>query len=121
MNGNTAWRLERDPGGLATLTIDRPGSSANTLGKPVLLELDSLLGELESAPPSGVIFRSGKSSGFIAGADIREFTAFRNAEEALAHITVGQRVFDRIEALPCPTVAAISGFALGGGLEMAMA
>ena len=121
MNDSSAWRLERDSGGIATLTIDRPGGSANTLGQPVLLELEAKLSELAAAPPSGLVIRSGKTSGFIAGADIREFTTFRNAEEALAHITVGQRVFARLEALPCPTVAALAGFALGGGLELALA
>ncbi len=121
MNDTSAWRLERDSGGIATLTIDRPGGSANTLGQAVLLELEAKLSELAAVPPSGLIIRSGKASGFIAGADIREFTAFRNAEEALAHITVGQRVFAKLEALPCATVAALAGFALGGGLELALA
>ncbi|MDE2221173.1 MAG: enoyl-CoA hydratase/isomerase family protein, partial [Gammaproteobacteria bacterium] len=121
MNDTNAWRLERGSGDIATLTIDRPGGSANTLGQPVLLELEARLAELAAAPPAGLVIRSGKPSGFIAGADIREFTNFRNAAEALAHIRVGQRVFARLEALPCPTVAAISGFALGGGLELALA
>ena len=121
MNDTSAWRLERASDGIATLTIDRPGGSTNTLGQAVLLELEARLAELEAAPPAGLVIRSGKTSGFIAGADIREFTAFRNAEEALAHITVGQRVFARLEALPCATVAALAGFALGGGLELALA
>ena len=121
MNDNPAWRLERGDDGIATLTIDRPGGSANTLGKPVLLELEARIAELAAAPPKGLVIRSGKSSGFIAGADIREFTSFKDAEEALAHIKVGQRVFDKLEALPCPSVAAIAGFALGGGLELALA
>ena len=121
MNDNAAWRLERGDEGIATLTIDRPGGSANTLGQPVLLELEARLAELAAAPPTGLIIRSGKPSGFIAGADIREFTSFKNATEALAHIKVGQRVFAQLEALPCPSVAAIAGFALGGGLELALA
>ena len=121
MNESSAWRLERGDDGIAMLTIDRPGGSANTLGKPVLLELEARLAELAAAPPKGLVIRSGKSSGFIAGADIREFTSFKNADEALAHIKVGQRVFDRLEALPCPSVAAIAGFALGCGLELALA
>jgi 3-hydroxyacyl-CoA dehydrogenase/enoyl-CoA hydratase/3-hydroxybutyryl-CoA epimerase len=121
MNDTNAWRLERGSDGIATLTLDRPGSSANTLGQPVLLELEARLAELAATPPAGLVIRSGKPSGFIAGADIREFTTLRNAEEAFAHITVGQRVFARLEALPCPTVAAIAGFALGGGLELALA
>jgi len=121
MNESSAWRLERDTDGIATLTIDRPGGSANTLGQAVLLELEQQLAALRAAPPRGLVVRSGKASGFIAGADIREFTTFRNATEAFEHIRIGQRVFDQLEALPCPTVAALAGFALGGGLELALA
>ena len=121
MNNDSAWQLTRDADGIATLTIDRPGSSANTLGQSVLLELEALLATLRAAPPRGLIVRSGKGSGFIAGADIREFTSFRNATEAFDHIRIGQRIFDQLEALPCPSVAAIAGFALGGGLELALA
>ena len=121
MNDYKAWRLEREGTGIASLTIDRPGSSANTLSQSVLLELETLLAELRAAPPSGVILRSGKASGFIAGADIREFSSFRNATDGFEHIRTGQRIFEQLEALPCPTVAAISGFALGGGLELALA
>ncbi len=121
MNNSTAWRLERDGDGLVTLTIDRPGSSVNSLSQAILLELGTRLSELEAAPPSAVIIRSGKPSGFIAGADIREFTTFRDTADAFEHIRIGQRIFDQLEALPCPTVAAISGFALGGGLELALA
>ena len=121
MNNDSAWQLIRDADGIATLTIDRPGSSANTLAQAVLLELEAVLATLHAAPPRGLIVRSGKGSGFIAGADIREFTTFRNAAEAYEHIRIGQRVFDQLEALPCPTVAAMAGFALGGGLELALA
>ena len=121
MNSSNAWRIERDADGIASLIIDRPGSSANSLSQAVLLELGAALRELAAQPPKGVIVRSGKTSGFIAGADIREFTTFRDAADAFEHIRIGQRVFDQLEALPCPTVAAISGFALGGGLELALA
>ena len=121
MSNDGAWQLTRDADGIATLTIDRPGGSANTLSQAVLLELEAHLATLRAAPPRGLIVRSGKSSGFIAGADIREFTTFRNATEAYEHIRIGQRILDQLEALPCPTVAAMAGFALGGGLELALA
>ncbi|HEV7432671.1 MAG TPA: 3-hydroxyacyl-CoA dehydrogenase NAD-binding domain-containing protein [Steroidobacteraceae bacterium] len=121
MNTNSAWRMERDEQGIVSLVIDRPGSSVNTLSQAILLELETLLGELQATPPRGVMIRSGKASGFIAGADIREFTSFRDAADAFEHIRIGQRIFDRLAELPCPTVAAISGFALGGGLELALA
>ena len=121
MNDPTAWRLTRDANDIAILLLDRPGTSANTLSKCVLLELDALLTSLLTRPPTGLIVRSGKPSGFIAGADIGEFTELRSEAEALQHIQLGQRVFDRLAALPFPTVAAIAGFALGGGLELALA
>ncbi len=121
MSTSTAWRLDREADGIACLTLDRPGTSANSLSRAVLLELGELLRSLHADPPRGLIVRSGKASGFIAGADVREFTQFRSEADALETIGNGQRVFAQLEALPCPTVAAIQGFALGGGLELALA
>jgi 3-hydroxyacyl-CoA dehydrogenase/enoyl-CoA hydratase/3-hydroxybutyryl-CoA epimerase len=120
MNAASAWTTERDADGIAWLTLDRPGSSANTLGSPVLEELDRIVAGLEAQPPRGVVLRSAKKSGFVAGADVTEFTRLANEAEALALIRRGQRVIARIEALPCPSVAALHGFALGGGLELAL-
>jgi len=121
MNTAAAWKIERDADGIVWLTLDKPGTSTNVLGQAVLQELGTHLGPLEADPPRGVVIRSGKPNGFIAGADIKEFTGFRNAADAYALIRAGQLVFDRLESLPCPTVAAIHGFALGGGLELALA
>jgi 3-hydroxyacyl-CoA dehydrogenase/enoyl-CoA hydratase/3-hydroxybutyryl-CoA epimerase len=121
MNSTEAWRLERDAGGIATLTFDKPGGSANTLGRAELVAFGARMDELAADPPRGLVIRSGKPSGFIAGADIREFTAFASEREALEQIQLGQRVLARLASLPCPTVAAIHGFALGGGLELALA
>jgi 3-hydroxyacyl-CoA dehydrogenase/enoyl-CoA hydratase/3-hydroxybutyryl-CoA epimerase len=120
MNVASAWSSERDADGIAWLTLDRPGTSANTLGGTVLEELDRIIGGLEAQPPRGIVLRSAKKSGFIAGADVTEFTTLANETEALALIRRGQHVIDRIEALPCPSVAVIHGFALGGGLELAL-
>jgi 3-hydroxyacyl-CoA dehydrogenase/enoyl-CoA hydratase/3-hydroxybutyryl-CoA epimerase len=120
-NEAPAWKLDRDADGIAWLTLDKPGSSANVLSREVLVELGALLSVLEQEMPRAVIVRSAKASGFIAGADIKEFTVLRNATEAYALIRSGQQVLDRLAALRCPTVAAINGFALGGGLELALA
>ena len=121
MNEPAAWQLTRAADGIATLTLDRPGGSANSLSRAVMQELGEQLKALQAQPPRGLIVRSGKSSGFIAGADIREFTQLRNQADALQLIRGGQQVCDQLAALPCPTVAAIQGFALGGGLELALA
>ena len=69
----------------------------------------------------GVVFRSGKPSGFIAGADIREFQAFDAQGTVKDALFRGQQVFQRIAELPCPTVAAIHGYCMGGGTELALA
>ncbi|NBU25914.1 MAG: hypothetical protein EBS39_09935, partial [Gammaproteobacteria bacterium] len=114
-------RLETDAEGIAWLTLDKADASANTLGSGMLREADEVLRRLEAAPPRGLVIRSAKRSGFIAGADINEFTTLQSVEQAETLVRAGQSVIDRIEALPCPSVAAIEGFALGGGLELALA
>ncbi|MBV8740516.1 MAG: enoyl-CoA hydratase/isomerase family protein, partial [Sinobacteraceae bacterium] len=121
MSATGAWSIETDVDGIAWLTIDKPGTSANVLSSFILAELDGLLGPLRSAPPRAVIVISGKKSGFIAGADIKEFTAIHDLEQGYRLIRTGQDVLSRLESLPCPTVAAVHGFALGGGLELALA
>jgi 3-hydroxyacyl-CoA dehydrogenase/enoyl-CoA hydratase/3-hydroxybutyryl-CoA epimerase len=116
----TCWTL-RIEGGIARLSLDVPGVSANALSKTVMLELDAQLAALEKNLPRALIVESGKSSGFIAGADIKEFTTLADPAMAFELVRTAQKVLDRLEALPCPTVAAINGFALGGGLELALA
>jgi 3-hydroxyacyl-CoA dehydrogenase / enoyl-CoA hydratase / 3-hydroxybutyryl-CoA epimerase len=120
-NEEAAWKMDRDAEGIAWLTLDKPGTSANVLSRSVLTQLGELLQTLAAEMPRAVIVRSAKKSGFVAGADIKEFTGLRNASEAYSLIRAGQQVLDRLAALPCPTVAAVHGFALGGGLELALA
>ncbi|MEP7243504.1 MAG: 3-hydroxyacyl-CoA dehydrogenase NAD-binding domain-containing protein [Gammaproteobacteria bacterium] len=121
MNTPSAWKMERDADDIVWLTLDKPGTSANVLSRSVLEELGQLIDPLMADSPKGVVIRSGKASGFVAGADIKEFTGFKSATDAYGLIRSGQRVLERLESLPCPTVAAINGFALGGGLELALA
>ena len=116
-----AWKLETDAGGIAWLAFDKPGTSTNVLSRDTLLELDRHLSALERAPPRGLVIRSAKSSGFIAGADVKEFVELKNVEQGVQMVRSAQGVLARIEALPCPSVAIIHGFALGGGLELALA
>jgi 3-hydroxyacyl-CoA dehydrogenase/enoyl-CoA hydratase/3-hydroxybutyryl-CoA epimerase len=115
------WRLETDPERIAWLTMDVQGASANTLGTDVMRQLDERIAEVEAARPRALVIRSAKDSGFIAGADISEFSGLKDQEPANRLARAGQQVFDRLAALSMPTVAAIHGFALGGGLELALA
>jgi len=115
------WRLETDNDGIAWLCIDKADTGANVLSGEVLHELADILTPLEQDPPRGLVIWSAKKSGFVMGADINEFTTLTSAKQAYALVRLGQQLFDRLEALRCPTIAVINGFALGGGLELAMA
>lgn len=117
----THWHSETDEKGIVWLCLDKADSSANVLSGAVLSELAGRLKPLRQTPPTGLVLYSGKSNGFVMGADINEFTTIENPEQAYELIRRGQQVLDEVEALPCPTVAAINGYALGGGLELAMA
>ena len=121
VTGSGCWRSERDADGIAWLTLDKPHTSTNVLSSAVLKELEALLSELRKSPPRGLIVISAKKTGFVAGADIKEFTSLDSPESAYRLIHAGQQILDQLEALPCPSVAAIHGFALGGGLELALA
>jgi 3-hydroxyacyl-CoA dehydrogenase/enoyl-CoA hydratase/3-hydroxybutyryl-CoA epimerase len=116
-----AWRIEFDADEIGWLTLDKPGSSVNVLSSTVLLEGERLIATLAGRALRGLVIRSAKPSGFIAGADIREFTTLESEGAVLAHIRLGQRLCAALEALPFPTVATLHGFALGGGLELALA
>ena len=121
MSAATNWTLESDADGIAWLTFDKPGTSTNVLAHDVMAELDAHVKAFTASPPRGLVIRSGKAGGFIAGADVREFVQLKTAEQAYELVRPAQRIFDAIERLPCPTVAIIHGFALGGGLELALA
>lgn len=115
------WKLERDADGLAWATLDVADASTNTLGAAVMLELASLLDELDRQPPKGLVIRSGKAAGFIAGADIDEFSRIDSPAAARALVERGWNLFNRLAALPYPTLALVRGHCLGGGVELALA
>ena len=120
-NRSTHWRLVTDSDGVAWLALDKAGASTNSLSREVMEELAAILGDLAKALPRALIVTSAKKRGFIAGADIKEFVGIRTPDQAYELIRRGQEVLDQLAALGCPTVAAINGFALGGGLEVALA
>ncbi len=115
------FKLTRDSDGIAWLLFDREGTSANTLSASVLEEFETVITALESERPAGIVIRSAKPSGFIAGADVNEFRGVTDPREVETRMTRAHAVVDRLEALKVPTVAVIHGFCLGGGLEVALA
>jgi 3-hydroxyacyl-CoA dehydrogenase/enoyl-CoA hydratase/3-hydroxybutyryl-CoA epimerase/3-hydroxyacyl-CoA dehydrogenase/enoyl-CoA hydratase/3-hydroxybutyryl-CoA epimerase/enoyl-CoA isomerase len=119
----SALRLEVVDGGIGLLTFDQPGSRANTLNQSVLAELDRLATELSRRTDlRGLVLKSGKPGMFIAGADLRELGSGRmTPDQARAMTQFGHLILLRFEALPYPTVAAIEGACMGGGLELALA
>ena len=115
------FKVTQDGDGIAWLLFDREGASANTLSADVMEEFDRILAELESQRPAGLVIRSAKKSGFIAGADVNEFRGVSDSSIVEAAIGRAHAVIDRLEALRVPSVAVIHGFCLGGGLEVALA
>ncbi len=106
---------------LATITIDRP-KKLNALNKETIAELHSAFKELEESEDTRIIIVTGSGEkAFVAGADISEFSNF-NEDQGSELAKKGQKIlFDFIENLSIPVMAAVNGFALGGGLELAMA
>ena len=107
---------------VAVITMDIPGESMNVLKASFADEIDAMLKQLANdSTLKGVVFISGKKDSFIAGADISMLDACQTAEQAETIAAMGQQMFDRLEQLRLPVVAAIHGPCLGGGLELALA
>jgi 3-hydroxyacyl-CoA dehydrogenase/enoyl-CoA hydratase/3-hydroxybutyryl-CoA epimerase/3-hydroxyacyl-CoA dehydrogenase/enoyl-CoA hydratase/3-hydroxybutyryl-CoA epimerase/enoyl-CoA isomerase len=120
--GRPALRLEEREGGIAVITFDLPDSKANTLGQAVQGEFEGLLNGFQNRSDlRGLILRSGKPGMFIAGADLKELGGKFTAEQARFATKRMLDILAGFEALPFPTVAAIDGSCMGGGLELALA
>jgi 3-hydroxyacyl-CoA dehydrogenase/enoyl-CoA hydratase/3-hydroxybutyryl-CoA epimerase len=115
------WHAQSRDDGVVVLSFDKAGTGVNTFSQDVLIELDGILERLRLEPPKGLVIRSAKASGFIAGADIKEFQTFDARGTVGDAIARGQGVFQRIAELPFRSVAAIHGFCMGGGTEIALA
>ncbi len=114
------WRLAAEDG-IAWLTLDRAGESANTLSEDVLVELNDMLDAVAEAGARVLAIRSAKPNGFAAGADIREFRGVTEPAQIEERLRQAHRLIDRLAEFPVPTVAVIHGNCLGGGLELALA
>jgi len=115
------WQAGLRADGVLVLSFDRADARVNTFSQDALIELDTLLERIAIDPPGALIIRSGKPSGFAAGADLTEFQDYDRKGTVGDVIHRGQQVFQRLAELPCPTVAAIHGFCMGGGTELALA
>ncbi len=111
--------FEASEDGIAVLTVNRP-QKLNALNREMLGEIDDVLARMESDEALKALIVTGAGEkAFVAGADIQELAAATATEAHFVSLR-GQRIFRRLEMLPKPTIAAVNGFALGGGMELAM-
>lgn len=117
----TAFALE-DRGGIAIVTFDTPNDTVNKISSAAAWELEEILQRLEGDDRvKALVLRSGKPDIFIAGADIAEFAGVESLDEGIRLSKDAQLLMQRVADFPRPTVAAIHGACLGGGLELALA
>ena len=116
------WTKDVDVNHIAWLGLNCPKTTANTISHDVLDELNILLQKIgKDETLKGLVIYSEKKSGFIAGADIHTFSAYKEPEQVRDFLRKGLSVFNRLEQLTIPTVAMIDGFCMGGGFELALA
>ncbi len=119
------WRFNVDFEGIAWAVMDRKGESMNSLGRRATEELGEIVKTVEAAAAGGevkgLVIMSAKDRSFIAGADIREFEGFDTEEKIKDVVRQTLELIDRIDRLPVTVVAAIHGYCLGGGFELALA
>lgn len=122
-SANPAFEVDDD--GVGWITFDDPSRKLNVFDESVMRRLAEVLASARSRAEDGsmkaLVFRSGKSRGFVAGADVTAIEAVEDPAEGEQASRMGQAIFGEIESLPVPTVAAINGLCLGGGTELALA
>jgi 3-hydroxyacyl-CoA dehydrogenase/enoyl-CoA hydratase/3-hydroxybutyryl-CoA epimerase len=115
------WHYGEPEDGILRVRIEREGEPVNSFARESLLELGELVKHIKgNSDIKGVVFRSGKTGNFVAGADINQLRNLNEREAARDISRVGQEVFQALEELDVPTVALISGSCVGGGLEFVM-
>src|SRR5579871_4625190 len=115
-------RIEKQSEGSAVLVLDVAGRSVNVFNRDVFADVDAALNCLADTPSVKLLaIRSATSAKAIAGADLAAFASIQNADDASALSELGQQIFGKLARLPMPTLLAIQGPCLGGGLEFALA
>src|SRR5215210_6588789 len=107
--------------GIAWLRLDEPGKKVNTLSTRLFDWFEAQISQVERERPEGLVIYSGKPDGFVAGADLEELLRFASKEPVIAMLRRGHDLMERLAGLPFPTLAAIHGACLGGGLELTLA
>ncbi len=116
------FQFELHDDGIAVVGFDLPGEAQNVLKEAFINEAESMIDDLSAQKEiKGIIFKSNKPKSFIAGADINMLNAAKSLEDAEQMSRDGHAIFNKIEKLKIPVVAAIDGVCLGGGLEFALA
>lgn len=119
---NRHFTMELTGEGIAIVSFKNKNLEMNVLEKEALLELNALVEDFSgNSEIKGVVFMSARPDQFIVGANIEEIAAFKTAADATEGAMQMQSIFQKIAELKCPTVAAIHGPCLGGGLEMSLA
>ena len=114
------WTINKDENNICWLLFDYKDASTNILSTEALNELHDILENIDESDTQAIVFKSLKKSGFIAGANIKEFVG-KNYEDAYELITLGHKVMNKIEAMKCNTISLIHGFCMGGGTELSLA
>lgn len=121
-NNYQNWQTNVDADQIAWLTLSKKDENVNSLDADIFNELEQILVQVDQAKNlKAIIIQSGKSSGFIAGADIEKFLQLKTSDDAFKMIRHGQQVLNKLAALSIPSIALIDGFCLGGGMELALA
>lgn len=122
VNEKSVFTLIRQENGIAHLVMNVPGDTMNTLKAEFAEQIAKVIEEITTDKSIvGVVLLSGKADSFVAGADINMIASCTDAAQATALSRQGQMIFDQLEKLTIPVIAAIHGPCLGGGLELAMA
>jgi len=121
-NGLPALTLKVSDTGIGWLTLDVVGDSQNTLKAEFADEFENIFKQIETSDQiKAIVLISGKPNGFVAGADISMLQNLTTEESVVALAKTGHQIFQKMESLDLPVVAAINGACLGGGLELALA